>query len=386
MNLVYFLTIGTLLSVILGEFGHYPFGASGVAVSLTDIFLTLTLIIFLIWKIGIKKELIEVKKFKWLFLFWLTGFISVIVSGIFGGGLYLLRYLIYSSSLILGFYLIKSKVASVSRIIDVSLIVGLFLSGIGFLQLIFYPNLDALVAFGYDPHQGRLVSSFLDPNFIGAFLNIFVILSLYNFQKNHLRKYLVFSGIFILAVVLTFSRSAYLMLAVEILIYGLKSYKKLVAILVVLFLVLFLLFPKFNQRIVGGLTLDASATERIQSWNNGLILFRENPVTGVGFDNLRYQFERHDLLKVFSENGGHSGAGVDSSLVFVLATEGILGLLSFLIFWFFLFRESRSSDFWLPFLAIFLGLTVDSQFINSLFYPPIMFVLYLYSGFLLSES
>jgi hypothetical protein len=110
-----------------------------------------------------------------------------------------------------------------------------------------------------------------------------------------------------------------------------------------------------------------------------LVVFGDKPVLGVGFDNLRYEFERRDLFKVFSENGGHSGAGVDSSLIFILATTGVLGLASFLFFWGMVIKNSKG-EFKLFLVCLLLGLLVDSQFINSLFYPPIMLVIFLLAG------
>ncbi|MGH9857924.1 MAG: hypothetical protein ACRD4B_08780, partial [Acidobacteriota bacterium] len=42
----------------------------------------------------------------------------------------------------------------------------------GIAQWIFYSDLTSFTSQGWDPHQGRLVSSWLDPNFIGGFLSM----------------------------------------------------------------------------------------------------------------------------------------------------------------------------------------------------------------------
>ena len=49
---------------------------------------------------------------------------------------------------------------------------------IGFVQLYFLPDLIGLASEGWDPHIGRLVSSFLDPNFFAAYLVILMTISL----------------------------------------------------------------------------------------------------------------------------------------------------------------------------------------------------------------
>ncbi len=43
MNLVWFVTIGSFLSVILGEFGRFPFGQSA-AVRVSDVLIFLALV------------------------------------------------------------------------------------------------------------------------------------------------------------------------------------------------------------------------------------------------------------------------------------------------------------------------------------------------------
>lgn len=376
MNLVWFLTIASFLSLLLGEFGHYPFGASGVAISLTDILVTASLTFLLIWQIGIKKKIDLPSNFKWLACFFLTGSISLIVSKELQGGLYLIRFVVYSGSFYLGYSLIRSKVISLEHLLNLILISAVLLSFIGFFQLIFFPDLEFLTLFGYDPHKNRLVTSFLDPNFAGCFLSVAILAGFYLWTKKKNKLLLALLGLLTLATILTFSRSAYLMLFLELVFFGLLKLKKILLLLVIIFISSYLLVPRFSQRIVGGWEVDKSAIERINSWQNGLAVFRQNPLLGIGFNNLRSVFERENLFKVFSQEGGHSGAGVDSSLIFVLATTGIIGLIVYL-FWWVIYLKSIARKEESAFLyCLILGLLANSFFINSLFYPPVMLVLY----------
>jgi O-antigen ligase len=378
MNLIWFLTIGTILSVIFGEFGKYPFGTVLTSIGITDILAGLTLGFFIVWKVGIKKRLFLPKEFQLLMTFWLVGGISLISANNFNGGLYLIRFILYSSMFLVGWHLIRDKQIKIEDLISKIILSGVIISIVGFVQLLIFPNLAPLEIYGYDPHNNRLVSSFLDPNFSGTFLNVCFLLSVYNLLQFKKKIWIINTVIIFLAIFLTFSRSAYLMFLVEILGIGfLKSRKILLGTLLVLSFG-FLLIPQFQSRIVGGWQIDRSSQERFASWNNGLVIFQKNPVFGVGFNNLKTSIEKNNLLRSFQSSKVHSVAGVDSSLIFVLATTGVIGLIVYLIWWGYLIMmlgKDRAEKFLSRTLIILiLGLVVNSQFVNSLFYPEIMLV------------
>lgn len=383
MNLVWFLTVATILSLILGEFGRFPFGESVFAVRVTDILLLFSLSFLAVWQIAIQRKILIPKGFLYLSFFWLIGFISLLFSGNLNGIFYLIRFILYSLSFWLGYSLIISKVTSFEKIIKDFLVVGLILSSIGFLQLIFYPDFKFLEQFGYDPHVNRLASTFLDPNFLGTFLNICFIFSIFLYQKLKDKRIIFLTAIYFLAIIFTYSRSSYLMLLVEILIISFASNKRIIFFLFILGIALFIFIPRVSERVIGGFSLDKSANERIESWQNGLNIFNKNPILGVGFNNLRQEFEKNNQFKVFSSGEGHSGAGIDSSLIFVLATTGILGFLIYISWWVLIIRQNFSKFF---ILALILGLMINSIFINSLFYPPIMFTYFLILGSISNSS
>ena len=385
MNLIWFLTIVTILSISLGEFGQFPFG-SPVSVSLTDILLGLNLSLFFIWKIGIEKKLFLPKEFKILTLFWLLGFVGLIFSG-FGGILYLVRFIFYSLSFLIGFHLISDKRINIFDLLRVFGITGLIIVVLGFLQLIILPNFDQLSLLGYDPHQNRLTSTFLDPNFAAAILVFMIGISLSLYLNSLRKEWLVIIPLEIIGFALTFSRSGYLMFVV---VFGLLSIlkEKRALFLAIPLILLSLLIPQISQRIIGGLTLDSSARDRLISWQNGLNVFVKNPIFGVGFDNLRQFFVKNNLIQTYTASGGNSGSGVDSSFIFVMATTGICGLFTYLWWWkeilFKAFKNSRSSQVLVILGCLYIGLFINSQFINSLFYPPIMLMIYLTAGSLVA--
>lgn len=391
MNFVWFLTIATTLSLILGEFGQYPFGKTP-SISLTDILLIITLIFLLIWQVGIKKKFAIPNIFGLLMLFWIVGFISLILSQNFNGGLYLLRFILYSSSFWLGYLLVKEKVVKKTHIHKLIILVGIFLSFLGFFQLIIFPDLKTLEIFGYDPHQGRLTSTFLDPNFIGTFLNICLFLAIDTWEKFKKNHWLAVAGILLTAIILTFSRSAYLMLLSEVLLLGLIRGKKIILVGIMILLLSYLFIPRVQDRINGIWKLDVTAMERIRSWEKGLRIFQEKPFFGLGFNNLRETLVNRGLINTHETSAGNAVAGLDSSLIFILATTGIFGFLSYILFWLFLVRQflkrflEKKELVYLMSIILVVGLFINSQFINSLFFPPIMFVMFLFFGSVYEES
>ncbi len=393
MNLIWFLTIGTILSLFLGEFGQFPFGVTSRSVSVTDLLLATTVIFLFIWQFGIKKKIFLPKSFFLICLFWVVALISLIFSLKFSGGLYLIRFIFYSLSFYIGFSLIKEGRVTLDRLFEVISIPSLIITFTGFLQLIFYPDLNRLTDFGYDPHQGRLVSTFLDPNFLGGFLSITSLVFIYLFIKSKKLVWLFSFFLIFLAVLLTFSRSAYLTFFVQVLIISLLKYRKILLILLIVPILLYLFIPRFSERVQGALRFDVTAKERIESWQKGFYIFQQQPILGIGFNNLRDMMEQYQLLKVYSADGGNSGAGLDSSFIVVLATTGVIGFTTYLLWWLSIlksaaerFFQKKNSLSQLIVISLGIGLMINSQFINGLFYPPIMFLSFLILGAVNAQS
>lgn len=392
MNLVKFLIFGAILSTIFGEFGHFPFGSSSGAIYLSDLFLSFAVMFFIIWKVVSKSKIFIPPAFKYVALFWAMGALSLAwsltffpISEVFVGSLYLLRFVLYSTTLLLVFNLKKDGLLHLDQLLQIFLVNGIFIALLGFIQLAVLPNFESpqflLTSFGFDPHQGRLTSSFLDPNFVGAYLVLtLAILSYYLLRKKGGTWMKVAYLVILAAVTLTFSRSAYLMLLILLVGLGLLSklsVKKWLTSAVIALVVVgagFLTVPRFYQRLAGAVEVDASAGERFESWQKGLEVFKVSPIVGIGFNNFRWAQERLNLFKIYSVNGGHAGAGVDSSLLLVLSTTGAVGLAAYILFWVVMLKKTTNRPGLFPkiLLAALAGLLINSQFINSLFFPAIM--------------
>lgn len=389
MNLVKFLFIGTVLSVLLGELGRLPFGGSSASITLTDGLLSLTLVFFSIWIVSTKQKILIPTFFKWLTYFWGVAILSLIwsltqlpITEVLKGGLYLLRFVLYSSTVLIVFNLIQQKIIDKDSLIKLLVAIGTTLSLLGFVQVLIYPNFEDppfyLTDFGFDPHRGRLTSTFLDPNFFGVFLVINLGLAVYLLIKYPCKRVWVALTVLLAGLILTMSRSAYLALFIFFFLFAFLGRKFLLSrwsiLAVVLTFTILLLVPQFQARLKGAVLIDESAGLRFESWWKGSEIAKVNPIIGVGFNNIRSTQQQLNLVQTYSVEGGHSGAGVDSSLLFVLATTGVAGLIIYLVFWVKTLINFRKQNSILSVTAvtIFISIIISSQFINLLFFPPIM--------------
>jgi len=278
-----------------------------------------------------------------------------------------------------GFFLYFSPDQFKNKIPSVFLYSGITLSVLGVLQIIFFPSLSFLEQFGWDPHFFRAVSTFLDPNFLGGFM----VLTLLSFFPNHTIKknWTVMLFLIVFAtLLLTFSRSSYIMFFVSFLTLSvLRKSIKLFSLTIILSLILYGANFFYNNIIAAPKNIDreVSANYRVMSWQTGLSVFEKSPLLGIGFNSYKYALDEYDLIpQRFIE--GRAATGNDSSLIFVLATTGILGLVSYFVLLISLlihgFQSMKSkNNYGIIFIAGLLGLVAQSFFINALFYPFYLF-------------
>lgn len=284
------------------------------------------------------------------------------------------------------------------------------ISLLGFLQLKFFPSFLELGLYldGWDPHIGRLLSTWFDPNFIGGYLAFLLPVSLslaiYFKRRKHYRMMAVLaviSALGIVALYLTYSRSGYLALLAAL---GILTFFRSRKLLVALILIVFLGFsfsPRVQERTLEAVDsakgliglnsqkpLDPTAQLRVYSWQFAREIIADYPLLGSGFG--RYAFEinerGHGLLS------DHSSGGSDSSLLTIWAQTGIFGLLAYLSIGFTAAvlaikgiwkKEDFESYLQLGLLSGFAGMIVHSVFVNSLLYALMM--TYLWVGLALMD-
>lgn len=383
MKLVKLLFYLLLITLPLGQLGRIPIAGGNVNLYFPDILIPVIIFVWLGYALAIRKKLDLPPLSNFIFLFGFVALISLINGKRFIGtgeflvsSMYLIRWVMYA-----GIYFVVWDLpeADKKRIVSLLIFSGVVLALAGFVQLVVLPDFTTLdPSLGWDPHRNRLASTFFDPNFSGAYLvlTLTLIISRMLLGSPSLKLRGVFEGAVVFgALILTFSRSAWLMFAVSIGVLGVLKSRKLVILALVTFLAAYALVPRVQTRIAGGVDPDDSARARIVSWKDTLEIVQDSPLIGVGFNAFRYAQERHGLFGFRDPLGGRAGAGSDSSLLLVLATTGVVGLACFLLLGFralWPVWTGGLNPVSLAVLAGFAGLLVGSNFINSLFYPWIM--------------
>jgi len=327
------------------------------------------------------------------------------------GSLYLIRFLQYGLLYFVTIHTLKNnpnQPETTKKIIKAITISALILAIIGFIQLIIYPNLTALEQAGYDPHINRLVSTWLDPNFLGGFLafTISILLGIMLFTKKiaHKTGLLVIIGILGAALFFTYSRSAYLAAATGIIIISLIKSKKILIITLALFLIGLSISPRAQERvdeliqsmtaIIGTTSAypDPTAKLRIESWQQTIQLIQKRPLLGSGYNTLRSVNFQEGFI---DSPNAHSAAGSDSSLLTILATTGIIGFIPFILLYIIPIKiaweklhnkkiPALSKGFALGLIGAIAALLIHSIFVNSLLFPQILIFFFISLGLLVA--
>lgn len=390
MKVLQILLVFFILLLPLGQFGRIPLAAFQGTIYIHDFVLFFLVLTFFLRALIVERKLDLPFGSTPLIFFVLFALISLVNSlrtfssqEVLTGSLFLFRFLLYSSLYLVVFNIIKrGKSGFITALL---LFDAVLISLLGFLQLIFFFDLSSLSDYGWDPHVGRLVSTFLDPNFLGGFLafSFSLSLSLVLFKKNP-KSFFLLPIIFFMALILTFSRSGYLAWITAALSLAILKSKRLILVFIPIFVVVIILLPRAQERISGAFEIDITAQARIDSWKNALTVASDNIVFGVGYNNYRFAQSKYGFFPVDRPEGGFSGAGADSSLLLVLATTGVFGFLSFITFLgrilIVSFEKRKTSPISLGFFCGFLALLVHSQFVNSLFYPWIMALFFISLG------
>lgn len=377
-NILYFIFYLCLSSIIIGPAVSYSFGTTGVSIYISDILLGLLLIISLFTKGRALLEIIKKDAISRYFLLFVTiALISLIFSPLslkplerLVSFLYLARVIIYFFIYPVGRILLKSNIITQKAIIKYLTFVGIILAFLGWVQYFLYPDLRNLSYLGWDPHYKRIFATYFDPNYFGL-LMVFVFLILIN-QYQKFRAIFFMGSIFIfITLMFTYSRSSYLAFIAGAAIFAyLKKQLHLFFIMLIGLIAIAFILPRGGGE---GVKLERlfSIEARLGNWQEALTLFSKQPILGAGFNTIRYARREH-----FNQDDGlelsHSGAGFENSYLFVAATCGIIGLITYLIYLMKCFKHGN-----LLTKTTFAAVAVHSFFLNSLLYPSVMLWLWI---------
>lgn len=394
-----------LLFAAAGEMARIPFGP-GNGLLPNDILVGILVAIWIIHKFLTDRKLPSSTLWAPFLLFIVIAIISLLngshtltSSEAIVSSFYLIRFVEY---FLLTFIAIDIAQAVQDRKKLFAILLGsaTLIAVLGFFQLQLFPDFKELAEEGWDPHKNRLLSTWFDPNFVGGMLAFVLSLALGKLTTaKKLQPILVIAALILLiALFLTYSRSAYLAFMAAVSLIGLLKSRKLLVGALIAALLLISVSSYAQERVVSlyhtAQTMisdtaelpDATARLRLMSWENAIIIFQDHPWLGVGYNTYSYVQSDYGFVKELVD---HSSTGSDSTLLTILATTGILGFIPYawlLLTMLYLSFHQRKDGLALGFFAGMCGLLIHSIFVNSLLFPPLLIFLYASLGLILSPK
>jgi len=394
MGLLSFFYYGAFIAFVLAEIARVqitPF----LGITLLDVMVSLLICCWLYFSHRQKISLIAKTLTRPFIFVVLSMIISLVVNSfflkpmdLFFSSLFMIRWIVYA--LILG--IVPSFSIQLRAKIRYCMIAsGMAIIFLGIIQYVFYSSLRNLFYLGWDDHLYRLFSTFLDPNFSGMFLVIFLLFILPFLRDSIQRKdqhkavlWAVLSSVAFISVLLTYSRGAYIMLIVGIFVYLFLNGKKVLAGISILIILITIMFSA-NTKVEGlNPFRTASSNARLESMKNALQISRDHPLFGVGFNAYRYAQIAYGFRVAYTPFPSHSDSGTDNSFLFIFTTTGIIGFAAYLYFLYSLGKGrlhlSRKNHLSQAFIASLISWGVGSFFINGLFYSLMLFWMWTFYG------
>lgn len=299
---------------------------------------------------------------------WIFGSLIFWQKEVLYGLLYLIRLTAYLYFLVYIWNFAKKSYANKKLLIDSLLAVSVFAAIFGWVQFFWISDLKPFFVWGWDIHLFRLVGTFLDPTFLGLIIVFGLLITIYRYIEQKNIGYLIITAFLGASLAFTYSRASYLAFFAGLLVV-LYYYKKLKIFLLIAvsFFAIMLLLPT-SQNHVLSFTREFSAFARIENYQTTLKIFTKSPVAGVGYDNMCIAYQNFIGPQSFAS---HACSGSDSSLLFILATTGIIGSIVFIYSIWNISRSLSGPDL-LLIGSSFFALLIHSLFSNSMFYPWIM--------------
>ncbi len=385
-ELLFWAVIG---STVLGQLVRIPIAGGSQALLPNDILLPILIMVWLLRRLG-SRSIILPRMSLWLPMAAVALCMAIslfanrsayVAEDLFSGALYYVRWLEYAALLFITLHLATRRTTAWAILLGL-VWAGVGISILGFIQLQLFPDFSFMAPKGWDPHIGRLLSTWFDPNFLAGYLAATIGITLSVAIDRGRRGFWWWAATMImsLAVVLTYSRSGYVAFAIAFAFVTALRARWVLYVGALALVAVFLFVPRVQERVLGIRSIDETAQLRIVSWKNAFTIIADHPVTGVGYNLYR---EAQDLAGFLEDDKAHSATGSDSSLLLITATTGLGGLIAYLwligaMFWE-MIRTAMNKSVSRDWRAVGLGaaaaiaaLFIHSQFVNGLLYPHIM--------------
>lgn len=291
------------------------FKIASIAVSFTFLSGVLLIILAGIEIVKRRQTIFKIKVFwPWVLFLGLITFLSLFSFDKSASLINLFRLLSFFSAFVFGYFIFDTpkKLTSLARVIIFSAIIP---AGVAWFQLY---NRSGF----FDGQQWRLVGTFTHPNMLALYLVLVICLTLFvalNLRKNAVERipYVLLSIFFVIPLIFTYTRIAWLALAFVLFAVGVYRFKKLLVISILSVLALYVFVPFFQERLntLSGVGVSDSSSWRLDLWRDIWSYIKAQPWWGYGpgtasvflkknIPRLLMETEPHnDYLRIWLEAG-----------------------------------------------------------------------------------
>lgn len=179
--------------------------------------------------------------------------------------------------------------------------------------------------------EGRVYSTFVNPNYWGAFVNlmIFPVMMLAIKKVKHYWAFYLMTLLLLVNLIISYTRGSWVGFGIGLLLFvAIFSWKLIIP--VILISPAALLIQNIRKRFFSIFDVKSwSIVERFRLWKTGLSMFKDHPILGVGNGN--YLLRYNEYIKKHPElNIGKQSFSVHNSYIKVLCETGILGFIPYL--------------------------------------------------------
>lgn len=365
----YILLFSLFISLLAGQFARIEL-FQGIINGYAQEGILFVYLVYLLFRFGLGplKKFFSQKIALALIIFFLISFFVSFIQFTFLqnsiGFLYFMRLLLYSFFGIYLFHLLSVKKELRSALDSFIFTFSILLLVVSVVQYFFYSNFWNLYRFGWDPHLYRVSATYIDVYIAAA---LYGLLALFWFQKNNK----ILALCFMVALVGTFSRSAYtaFILGILVLFISQKKWKQLL-ITVLLFITMAAIMPKpFGEGV--NLLRTASIEARAKDYQLALSLWKNKPFFGYGYNRIGGAKEQLNLVPQTDKS--HALSSFHNSFLILLVSTGGIGLLLFLILigkWFMRYPFLRIYFLYIMCMSLF-----DNVLLHVLVILPFLFLL-----------
>ena len=281
-----------------------------------------------------KRRILSTKSVIYLMLFLFISLVSCLWASLMGLelGMLLIGFLLFCQFVFA--FVTASTYKDKFTFINIILVVSLPSLAVGIFQGFFGAATSRLwVSIAEQLVDSRAFAFFSSPNILGSVCMVMSIVAITAWLDQRKWCYLVYTLLAILTLILTFSRSAWLGLAIGIIVALIIKNWKLMAFTPLGFLAL--LVPSIRQRLLvvfsQSYLVDAALDGRIWSFNNAIEIFKSSPLIGTGPGTYGGQTAIYYDSPIYlrgMQNGYVALPYTDNQWLQVLVQTGVIGALS----------------------------------------------------------